>query len=213
MFMAFAPSLAKEWFKNLSIEELEAKYEALKKDYCFNSKEEQINYIIQNYLDASHDVNIDSTKIALEELLKEKTGKEYKIEPIKFEITILDIINFISNPNTDPSGNLALSNYFQKLNKIIDEDLTKLGAEDLNEILTDEITEADLDKLSAEETVITIEKLIEIIEMVFLIKLVQDKNSFNEFTKEILETQNVKETYIKYKKIAQSFFSTHSKID
>ena len=37
--MAFAPNVAKKWFENLSVEELEAKYEELKKNYCFNSKE------------------------------------------------------------------------------------------------------------------------------------------------------------------------------
>ena len=43
-----------------------------RKDYCFSSKEEQINYIIKNYLNASKAVNTNSTKIALEELLKER---------------------------------------------------------------------------------------------------------------------------------------------
>ena len=31
--MAFAPNVAKKWFENLSVEELEAKYEELKKNY------------------------------------------------------------------------------------------------------------------------------------------------------------------------------------
>ena len=38
IFMAFAPNVAKEWYKNLSIEQLEAKYESLKHNYCFNNK-------------------------------------------------------------------------------------------------------------------------------------------------------------------------------
>ena len=93
IFMAFAPNVAKKRFENLSVEELEAKYEELKKNYCFNSKEEQIDHIIKNYLDASKNVNNNSTRIALEELLKEKTGKDYKIEPNRFEISLSDIIN------------------------------------------------------------------------------------------------------------------------
>ncbi|MBQ9683882.1 hypothetical protein IJV57_00180 [Candidatus Saccharibacteria bacterium] len=164
--MAFAPNVAKKRFENLSIEELEAKYEELKKNYCFNSKEEQIDHIIKNYLNASKDVNDNSTRIALEELLKEKTGKEYKIEPNRFEISLSDIINFITNPDTDPFWTSTLSNYFQKLDEISDEE-----------------------------------------KMRFLIELVQDKDSFNEFTKEIIQTQNVRETYDKYQKIAQDFVS------
>ena len=169
--MAFAPNVAKKRFENLSVEELEAKYEELKKNYCFNSKEEQIDHIIKNYLNASKDVNNNSTKIALEELLKEKTGKEYKIEPNRFEISLSDIINFITNPDTDPFWTTTLSNYFQKLNEISEEE-----------------------------------------KMRFLIELVQDNNSFNEFTKEIVQTQNVRETYDKYKKIAQDFVSMNTRI-
>lgn len=169
--MAIAPSLAKKWYENLSVEELEKKYEDLKKHYCFNSKEEQIDYLIKNYLNASIGVNNNSTKIALEELLKEKTGKEYKIESKKFEINLLDIINFIANPNITPFESTTLTNYFEKLNDVSEED-----------------------------------------KICFLIELIQDKNSFNEFTKEIIQNQSVKDTYDKYKKIAKDFVSLNSRI-
>ena len=86
--MAFAPSLIINQYKDLSVEELEKKYEELKKNYCFETKEEQIKYIVDNLLDASHSVNTNSTKVGIEELLKEKTGKEYKIEPKTFEINL-----------------------------------------------------------------------------------------------------------------------------
>ncbi len=168
--MAFAPNVAKKRLENLSVEELEAKYEELKRNYCFNSKEEQIDHIIKNYLDASKNVNNNSTRIALEELLKEKTGKEYKIEPNRFEISLSDIINFITSPDTDPFWTSTLSNYFQKLNEISEEE-----------------------------------------KMRFLIELVQNKDSFNGFTKEIIQTQNVRETYDKYKKIAQDFVSRNTR--
>lgn len=166
--MAFAPNVAKKRFENLSVEELEAKYEELKKNYCFNSKEEQIDHIIKNYLDASKNVNNNSTRIALEELLKEKTGKDYKIEPNRFEISLSDIINFITS--ADSFWTSALSNYFQKLNEISEEE-----------------------------------------KMRFLIELVQNKESFNEFTKEIIQTQNVRETYNKYQKVAQDFVSMNTR--
>ena len=166
--MAFAPNVAKKWFENLSVEELEAKYEELKKNYCFNSKEEQIDHIIKNYLNASKNVNNNSTRIALEELLKEKTGREYKIEDKRFEISLSDIISFITS--ADPFWTTALSNYLKKLNEISNEK-----------------------------------------KMRFLIELVQNKDSFNEFTKEIIQTQNVRETYNKYQKIAQDFVSMNNR--
>lgn len=169
IFMAFAPNVAKKWFENLSVEELEAKYEELKKNYCFNSKEEQIDHIIKNYLNASKDANNNSTRIALEELLKEKTGRKYKIEDKRFEISLSDIISFITS--VDPFWTTALSNYLEKLNEISDEE-----------------------------------------KMRFLIELVQNKDSFNEFTKEIIQTQNVRETYNKYQKIAQDFVSMNTRI-
>ena len=140
----------------------------IKEKYCFNSKEEQIDHIIKNYLDASKDVNNNSTRIALEELLKEKTGKEYKIEPNRFEISLSDIISFITS--ADPFWTTALSNYLEKLNEISDEEKIR-----------------------------------------FLIELVQNKDSFNEFTKEITQTQNVRETYDKYQKIAQNFVSRNTR--
>lgn len=110
--MAIAPQLVKQYYENLSIEELEEKYEELRKHYCFDSKKEQIEYIINNYLDASINTNKNSTKIALEELLKEKTGKDYNIEPKRFEITLLDVIDYIS------SNNDLLVNYFKNLDDI-----------------------------------------------------------------------------------------------
>ena len=40
-----------------------------------------IRHLVINYLNASKNANNNSAKIDLEELLKEKTGKEYKFEP------------------------------------------------------------------------------------------------------------------------------------
>ena len=113
--MAFSSQIAKKRFENLSIKELEERYNALKKNYCFDTKEEQISHIINNYLYASKKINDSSIRIALEELLKEKTGKEYKIEPKIFKITLIDIINYVTNPKTDPFWTITLTNYFQKL--------------------------------------------------------------------------------------------------
>lgn len=167
--MAFSPTMARKWYENLSVEELEEKYEELKKCYCFNTKEEQIDYIIKNYLKASKDTNNNSTRIALEEILKEKTGKVYKMEPKSFDISLTDIINFVTNPSIDPFWTISLTNFLQKLNNISEEDKIK-----------------------------------------FLIELVQDKNSFNEFTKEMIKPIDAIETYNKYKEIAKAYVSANS---
>ena len=162
--MAFAPIVARSLYENLSVEQLEAKYESLKHNYCFNTKEEQIEYIIKNYLNSSNDVNNRSIKIALEELLKEKTGKEYSIQPKTFDISLVDIINYVTKTNEDPFWQEALTNYFEKLEGI-----------------------SEQEKID------------------FLIKLIQDENSYNEFTKEILHTENVFELYNKYNEILEKF--------
>ncbi len=169
--MAYSPSLAKKWYENLSVEELESKYEELKRNYYFETKEEQIGYIIKNYLNASKDVNNRSTKIALEELLKEKTGREYKIEPKTFEISSLDIINFITNLSDNPSLNTTLINFFSKLNNI-----------------------SESKKIH------------------FLIGIVQDRNTFNEFSKEILQENDANTIFSKYQKIVQDYVSKNSMI-
>ena len=167
--MAFSSSLAKKWYENLSVEELEKKYEELKKNYCFDTKEEKIDYIIKNYLNASNDVNNESTKKALEELLNEKTGKEYKIESKEFVISLLDIIDFISKQNEDPFWTKALINFFNNLNNI-----------------------SESEKIQ------------------FLIEIVQDKNSFNEFTKEILKDVNINAVFDKYQKLAQDYIAKNT---
>ena len=167
--MAIAPNVVKERLKNLSVEELEAKYEEIKRTYCFASKEDQIGYIMHTYLNASRNTNNKSIKIALEELLKEKTGKDYTIEPKYFEITVTDIINYITHPNVDPFWTNTFSNFFNKLTDVDDNDKKK-----------------------------------------FLFELCQDKNSLNEFSKEIMPTQNPRETYDKYNEIAKQFVASHT---
>lgn len=166
--MAFSSSLIKKKYENLSIEELEEKYEALKKNYCFNSKEEEIAYIIKNYLKVSMDTNNNSTKIALEELLTEKTGKEYKMESKRFDITLTDVIKFIATHTKETFLDTTLINFFQKLDNVTDQEKKN-----------------------------------------FLIQLIQDKNSFDEFIKEISQTEDSKETYNKYKTIAKEYMQKH----
>ena len=110
--MAIAPSFIIDQYKDLSVEELENLYEIEKKEYCFESKEQQIDYIVKEFLYPKD----DSIKNVIEQLLKEKTGKDYNIEPKTYEINLLDIINYVVDSSKDPFWITTLSNYFQKLN-------------------------------------------------------------------------------------------------
>lgn len=95
--MAISPSLYKQRYNNLSVEELEKKYNDLKKLYIFNSKEEYVKDLIEHYIFASRDVNRDSEKKALEELLLEKTGRNYTFKKSNYDIDLSDIIKYIVN--------------------------------------------------------------------------------------------------------------------
>jgi len=164
--MAITAEIAKERYEKLSVEELEAEYADLKKNYCFNSKEEQIDYEIKNYLFTES--NDEEKRIALEELLKEKTGKEYKIEEKWFDITLPDVIDYLAKPDKDPFWNITFTNFFNKLNNIDDEE-----------------------------------------KIDFLFELVQDKNTFDDFTRNIVKTNNAIETYKEYKKKSHEYFLSH----
>ena len=113
--MAFSSKLVKERYKDLTIAELEKKYKELEKDFYFKTKENQIKYFIDNYLNASHYTNLNSTKIGLEELLKEKTGNDYRIKTQKFEINLKDIIAYILNVTKLQSRQSPLFNFFNQL--------------------------------------------------------------------------------------------------
>ena len=105
--MALSSNIARDSYKNLSIEELEKRYENMKRNYCFHTKDEQIEYIINNYRFDKPEITIDDYKKALEKLLKEKTGSSYKLKPQKFKIKLKDMINFITK-----HGNPCLANIF-----------------------------------------------------------------------------------------------------
>lgn len=113
--MAFAPSLAKQWYKDLSVEELEKKYKELESNYYFKSKEEQIKYILKCFMNSSSDTNINSTRIAIEDLLKEKTGKVYKMKTKTFKLTTTDIIDYFAKFSTYKIDKALLVDFFNTL--------------------------------------------------------------------------------------------------
>ena len=120
--MAYSSNLVKEWYKDKTVEELEEMYNDLKSDFCFESKESQIKYILDNFMNASHKTNISSTRKGIEELLYEKTGKEYKIEEKYFQITLNDLIDYISNNTNFLFDKTILVNFFNRLTEIDEEE-------------------------------------------------------------------------------------------
>lgn len=116
--MAFSYKLVKNWYKDLSVKELEKKYKEIESNYRFDSKDSQIKYYLENFLNASHGTNTNSTRRGLEELLEEKTGKKYTIEEKYFEIDLADLINYISkNTKLLPKKN-SLIEFFDKLTEV-----------------------------------------------------------------------------------------------
>lgn len=121
--MAFSSNLVKEWYKNLSIKELEQKYKELEEDYYFESKIDQIKYQFKYFMDASHNTNLNATRSGLEELLKEKTGKDYKLKTRFFHIDLCDILDYIANTSNLITNQENILKFFNSIDKIEDEEI------------------------------------------------------------------------------------------
>ena len=116
--MAISSNLVKEWYKNLSVEELEKKYKELEKDYYFDTKEKQIEYYLKNFMNASHDTNLNATRAGLEELLKEKTGKDYHLKTQFFEVNLNDILDYIVKTTDLISNKEKIADFFSSLDEM-----------------------------------------------------------------------------------------------
>lgn len=116
--MAISSNLVVEWNKNLSVEELEKQYKDLEIHYCFETKDDQIKYMIDTFLDASNETNVKSTREGLEILLKEKTGKDYTINENKFEITLMDIIDYVASKTDLLSNKNLFINFFKEFDDV-----------------------------------------------------------------------------------------------
>ena len=124
--MPVGPYAYKNEFKNLTVEELEDKYNDLKNVIGFNSKDDYIRFEVQNSLSEYVVSNYYSEKVALEQLLKEKSGKDYyfKSEEYSDEIVIEDYIKYASR--NDENKEKALSQF---LNSLSDEEYTNISNE------------------------------------------------------------------------------------
>ena len=121
--MAFSSNLVKEWYQNLSVEELEKKYQALEEDFYFDTKEKQIEYTLKHFMYASHNTNLNATRMGLEELLKEKSGKDYHLKTKRFELKVSDVLDYILKAAKLLSKKDKFVEFFDSINKIEDEEI------------------------------------------------------------------------------------------
>jgi len=156
--MAFSSDSVKEWYKDKSVEELEKMYNDLKSDFCFESKESQIKYFLDNFMNASHSTNTNSMRKGIEELLEEKTGKKYEIKEKYFEITLNDIVDYISKDTNFSFDKTILVDFFDRLKYADDEEKCEFliwlihndqnADEVMNEIKTNQDANAVFEKYS-----------------------------------------------------------------
>ena len=147
---------SKEIYERLSVEELKSIYQKIiENNYSFSSKEEQLKHLFENFSVEANYVTRDFSKKTIEDVLKEKTGEEYKIETKTYEISLNDLINYTVK---DPFFAKSISDFLNKLDNVSEED-----------------------------------------KRFFIISLYHDKNSFNEFTREISNLQDANAIYEKYK--------------
>lgn len=113
--MAYSTQMAKNWYKDLSAEELAEKLkDIVNENLYFETKEDEIKSIVNSYLDVSKDTNVRSSINAIQELLKEKTGKEYEIKTKTYNLESTDFIKYATNNNQNLVE--GLTEFFNKLN-------------------------------------------------------------------------------------------------
>ena len=113
--MAIAAQTVKEDLKDLSLDALEEQYNRIKMNYIFNSKEEEVEYIFDNVIYASNDVNNDAMRKALQELLEEKTGKSYAFKEKGFDLKVEDFTDYISKKEGNVTLGTTLNKFLRKL--------------------------------------------------------------------------------------------------
>lgn len=172
--MAFSANLVKEHYKSKSVEELEKMYADLKSDFYFETLDDQIAYLLKNFMNASYRTNVLATREGLEALLKEKTGKDYSLEE-KFSVMHLsDLIDYISKNSNLPFDKTLLINFF--------------------------------DKVTADEEDDEDEKAW------FLVCIIQDRENFNNFIKDVKENSDANAVFEKHCEIANTFYYKNSSI-
>ena len=112
--MALSPSHFKEKYKNCSVEELESRFNELRKEVEFKTKKEFLKHYMDNLLYPSKNSNLKYESKAIQELLYDKTGNTYEFEKNKFTITLNDVIDYVGNSEQDPFFAEAIRDFLNK---------------------------------------------------------------------------------------------------
>ena len=174
--MAFSKNLIIEKYKNLSVAELEEKYRELEHDYYFENPEQQIENMAKYYYNASYRTNLSSTRAGLEQLLKEKTGKDYHIKEQTFQLTLADFIGYIERFCAGGSKE-TLTNFF-------------------NNVKPEDFKDTENFK----------ERFLDFSKFDVLMCFIKNKVILESFLAEIKTSTSTKELFIKYTKRAKELF-------
>lgn len=201
--MAIGKQIFEVKYKDLSTEELEKEYIRLKDYMGLTNKEKRIKFMADNILNNSVS-NYYTEKEVLEEILREKTGKDYSSN-FTLKIEISDIINYISDG--DNSKVLVLNSivdsiYNDYIGELL-EDALFIYAEEVikelekikdNNIEIEAITELLEDKIEEK----TLRKILDEKVKEFLLLLYSDKNSYKDFFNEVFSTTDYVLLFAKY---------------
>lgn len=204
--MAIGPHIFQEKYKNLCVEELEKKYKELEEHMGLTNKEARIKFMAENFLNNSVS-NYYTEKTVLEEILKMKTGKDYRnnLTDYNEKITLNDIIVYISegdNSKVSVLNSVIDSIYNDAIGELLEEILSIYAGEVINEVekINDDNIEAEtiteLLEDRIEET--TLRKILDKKVKEFLLILYNDKNTYNEFFEEALSTTDYVPFFVKY---------------
>ena len=190
-------------YKDLTVEELEKEYSQLKEHLGLTSKEERIKFMADNILNNSIS-NYYTEKEVLEEILREKTGKDYSSN-FNEKIEISDIINYISGGDNSKAlvlNSIVDSIYNDYIGELLEDALFIYAGEVINElekikdnnIKIETITELLEDKIEEK----TLRKILDEKVKEFLLLLYSDRNSYKDFFNEAISTTDYVPLFAKY---------------
>ena len=135
--------------------------------------------MISTFLDASYNINTNSTKTGLRELLKEKTGKDYQLKEQTFKISFGDLADYIDK-NVIQNSKKNIIEFFEKV------DFRKLINEE-----TDIETEWEAEKLN------------------ILLCLLQDKKRLKKFLSDVQNVDDYDKILKSYMEWTNDYYSEH----
>lgn len=195
--MAYSPRLAKEWYKDMKVEELEEMWNGfIKKE---TNKELFLKTLVDTFMDASYHTNNSSSKEAVRELLKEKTGRDYSIDNSKtYELEC----SYKMRKNNAKKLSLEIEEKAEEY-LVTFKDVFDYVMLECNDFFWVEAFRKFYDKL---DFVQEYEKL------KLLLILYYDKEDCNNLSKELASSYDIKSLYEKYNKLAENFANKNKTI-